>query len=423
MLIDYGALAASNLIFSIIVFAVAAALLPGSPLLDQRSAGLHTLALVAVNGLAGALAGLVLGPSLQLLMSMLLGLFLTVAATRWLKWFTFTGSLLMTTQAQFYVASVLWGAWIVAGADVDPLSRALMLVGFLLVCLYIIVARIQRLEQLEVIFRRDPRWPGLPATVVARTHYPKVSLHVPVYSEPPDLVIATLNALAELAYPNYEVLVIDNNTTDPSLWRPVEMHCQRLGERFRFYHVDRLSGAKAGALNFALRQASPDAELIGVVDSDYKVSRNYIASLVEFFDDPKIGFVQTPHAYRDWERYSYLRTCNWEYSLYLACTLVSRNERMAGITLGTMGLIRRKLLEEVGGWAEWCLTEDSELALRIHARGYASIYLNTVLGRGLSRKRSAITKGSGSVGATDPFRSCAGIFLFSCPSPCPGPLR
>src|SRR5262249_13629837 len=160
-----------------------------------------------------------------------------------------------------------------------------------------------------------------------------------------------------------EVLVIDNNTSDPSLWLPVQLHCQRLGQRFRFFHVDHLSGAKAGALNFALRHTSPDAELIGVVDSDYQVNRTFITSLGGYFDDPKMGFVQTPHAYRDWERHSYLRTCNWEYSLYLSSTLVSRNERMAAITLGTMGLIRRSVLEEVGGWAEWCLTEDSELAL------------------------------------------------------------
>src|SRR5262249_24843763 len=159
-------------------------------------------------------------------------------------------------------------------------------------------------------------------------HFRKVSLHVPVYSEPPDMVIATLNALADLEYHDYEVLVIDNNTSDPSLWPPVQLHCQRLGQRFRFFHVDHLSGAKAAALNFALRHTSPDAELIGVVDSDYQVNRTFITSLAGYFDDPKMGFVQTPHAYRDWERHSYLRTCNWEYSLYLSSTLVSRNERM-----------------------------------------------------------------------------------------------
>ena len=50
---------------------------------------------------------------------------------------------------------------------------------------------------------------------------------VPAYAEPPELVV-TLDALARLRYPNFEVLVIDNNTKDPALWRPVEEHCARL---------------------------------------------------------------------------------------------------------------------------------------------------------------------------------------------------
>ena len=44
---------------------------------------------------------------------------------------------------------------------------------------------------------------------------PKVSIHVPICNEPPQMVRQTLDALAELDYPDFEVLVIDNNTTDP----------------------------------------------------------------------------------------------------------------------------------------------------------------------------------------------------------------
>jgi hypothetical protein len=63
--------------------------------------------------------------------------------------------------------------------------------------------------------------------------------------------------------------------------------------------------------------------------------------------------------------------------------MVSLNEHGAGLTVGTMSLIRRGALEVAGGWAEWCLTEDSELAIRIHAAGYDSVYLTEQYGRGL----------------------------------------
>src|SRR5207248_9788992 len=51
---------------------------------------------------------------------------------------------------------------------------------------------------------------------------PVVSLHVPAHDEPPDMVIETLRSLVRLDLPGYEVILIDDNTDDESLWRPVE---------------------------------------------------------------------------------------------------------------------------------------------------------------------------------------------------------
>jgi len=66
------------------------------------------------------------------------------------------------------------------------------------------------------------------------------------------MLIETLDALARLDYADFEVLVIDNNTLEEAVWRPVEAHCAQLGARFRFFHVAPLAGFKAGALNYAL---------------------------------------------------------------------------------------------------------------------------------------------------------------------------
>ncbi|WP_459203312.1 glycosyltransferase, partial [Pseudomonas fragariae (ex Marin et al. 2024)] len=43
--------------------------------------------------------------------------------------------------------------------------------------------------------------------------------HVPCYNEPPDMVKRTLDSLQTLDYPDFEVLVIDNNTQDPAIWK------------------------------------------------------------------------------------------------------------------------------------------------------------------------------------------------------------
>ena len=90
---------------------------------------------------------------------------------------------------------------------------------------------------------------------------PKVSIHVPVCNEPPQMVRQTLDALAALDYPDFEVLVIDNNTSDPTLlgsrWRSI---APGSGARFRFFHLGQWPGFKAAALNFALSETDPAAE-------------------------------------------------------------------------------------------------------------------------------------------------------------------
>ncbi len=211
----------------------------------------------------------------------------------------------------------------------------------------------------------------------------KVSVHVPAYNEPPDMLIETLNALARLDYPNFEVIVVDNNTRDELVWRPVEAHCRSLGGRFRFFHVAPLAGFKAGALNFALRQTAADAEVIAVIDSDYKVEPNWLADLVPSFDNPRIAIVQAPQDYRDERDSAFKAMCYAEYRGFFYIGMITRNERNAIIQHGTMTLVRRYVLWAVGGWSEWCITEDAELGLRVFEAGYEALYIARSYGRGL----------------------------------------
>jgi exo-beta-1,3-glucanase (GH17 family)/cellulose synthase/poly-beta-1,6-N-acetylglucosamine synthase-like glycosyltransferase len=213
---------------------------------------------------------------------------------------------------------------------------------------------------------------------------PKVSIHVAACREPSGMVIATLDSLAGLDYPNFEVIVVDNNTPDPRLWEPVQAHCAALGDRFRFFHLEKWPGFKAGALNFALTHTAPDAEIIGVVDSDYLVRPEWLAAMVPHFREAEVGFVQAPQDHREWKGSSFKEMCNWEYQGFFDIGMVYRNEGNAIIQHGTMTLIRRIVLQEVGGWGEWCICEDAELGLRILEKGYQSVYVNQSFGRGLT---------------------------------------
>jgi exo-beta-1,3-glucanase (GH17 family)/cellulose synthase/poly-beta-1,6-N-acetylglucosamine synthase-like glycosyltransferase len=214
-------------------------------------------------------------------------------------------------------------------------------------------------------------------------HYPKVSVHVPAYNEPPDMLIQTIDALAALDYPNFEVLIIDNNTRDEAVWRPVEAHCATLPDHIRFFHVAPLSGFKAGALNFALRQTAPDAEIIACIDADYIVVPNWLRDLVPPFSKPDMAIVQGPQDYRDDRENAFKAMCYAEYRGFFHIGMITRNERNAIIQHGTMTLVRRSVLENLGGWSEWCITEDAELGLRVFEAGLQATYVPDSYGRGV----------------------------------------
>lgn len=217
----------------------------------------------------------------------------------------------------------------------------------------------------------------------ARHNRPKVSIHVPCYNEPPAMVIETLNKLAALAYENFEVIVLDNNTRDPAVWRPVEDHCATLGPRFRFFHLDGVKGFKAGALNEALARTAPDASLVAVIDSDYQVSPEWLNVAVPYFADPKIALVQAPQDYRDEGESLFKSMCYQEYTGFFRIGMVERDEYNAIIQHGTMTIMRKETMLSQGGWAPWCITEDSELGLRLFEEGHEAVYINYSLGRGV----------------------------------------
>ena len=152
--------------------------------------------------------------------------------------------------------------------------------GTLLLVPLIIIA-LARIDEIAAIaFGRKPLrlMPAPPLVPEAAT--PKVSIHIPAHNEPPEMLKQTLDAVSRLDYPNFECVLVINNTPDPALWRPVEEHCKTLGERFKFVNAENLTGFKAGALRLAQSHTAADAEIIGVIDADYVVHPDWLKDLV-----------------------------------------------------------------------------------------------------------------------------------------------
>jgi exo-beta-1,3-glucanase (GH17 family)/cellulose synthase/poly-beta-1,6-N-acetylglucosamine synthase-like glycosyltransferase len=291
----------------------------------------------------------------------------------------FRGYLLLAAMVGIVVSGALF---IVEASALTYIGSATLLGALVIVPAGLFAALLLVTETAEgvlALWRRRRR------TAIAGTlaHAPRVSIHVPTHGEPPLMVMQSLAALARLDYPDFEVIVLDNNTRDDDLWKPVESYCRSLGPRFRFHHVEHLQGYKAGALNKALALTDPAAEFIAVVDSDYQVAPQWLATVMPGFADPAVALVQAPQDYRDAAAAPFKTLCNEEYTAFFHIGMVERNEENAVIQHGTMCVLRRTALEEVGGWAEWCVAEDTELGLRLFEAGYSALYTPVTLGRGL----------------------------------------
>ena len=293
-------------------------------------------------------------------------------------------------QAVMLAASANFvGAWFAAvfgywnGHYFVPGAAFALGLGIVLLVPLIVIA-LARIEEIAAIaFGRKPLRLVASPPLAPDVYAPKVSIHLPAYNEPPEMLKQTLGAIARLDYQNYECIVVINNTPDPALWLPIEEHCRTLGERFKFVRADNLAGFKAGALRLALVHTAADAEVIGVLDADYVVHQDWLKDLVPLFRDPTVGLVQAPQDHRDSERSVMHHAMNGEYAGFFDIGMVQRNEANAIIVHGTMCLIRRAAIEVAGGWSSDTICEDTDLGLTLLELGWQAHYTNTRYGHGL----------------------------------------
>ena len=268
-------------------------------------------------------------------------------------------------------------------------SAFALTLGLILLVPLVLIAMARIEEIAAVAFGRKPHRlivkeaTTAPATIGDTVTFPKVSIHIPAYFEPPEMLKQTLDAVSRLDYPNFECVVIINNTPDPEFWQPIQDHCRSLGERFKFINAEKVQGFKAGALRIAMDRTAVDAEIIGIIDADYVVQPDWLKDLVPVFADASVGLVQAPQDHRDGDRSLMHYIMNGEYAGFFDIGMVQRNEANAIIVHGTMCLIRRAAMDMAGGWAGDTICEDTDLGLAIIEHGWLTHYSNHRYGHGL----------------------------------------
>ncbi len=209
-----------------------------------------------------------------------------------------------------------------------------------------------------------------------------VDVFITVCGEPVDIVRATTRAALGMDYPGRVRvhLLNDGLVAGKADWRDIET----LADELDVTCLTRVTpgGAKAGNINHALSRT--DGEYIVVFDADHVPHRDFLVTVMGFFTDERMGFVQTPQYYANQHANRITRTAWDQQTLFFGPIMSGKSRLGSAFMCGTNMALRRTAVLEVGGMCEENIAEDFLTSLFLHERGWGSVYLPQVLAEGLA---------------------------------------
>ncbi|MFO0691572.1 MAG: glycosyl hydrolase family 8 [Myxococcota bacterium] len=212
---------------------------------------------------------------------------------------------------------------------------------------------------------------------------PSVDVMIPIFKEPLEILERTLVAARAMRYPNLRVHVLDDGHREE-----VRVLAERLGAR---YIQGPRQHAKAGNLNHAI--ARTEGELLVIFDTDHVPTTDFLEATVPCFVDPQMGFVQTPHHFRNPDVFQHAFRANGripnEQDMFNHGIQSQRDRWGGAFFVGSGAVFRRKALESVGGFKLLSITEDIHTSQYVHAAGWKSVFVDRDVAVGLSAENLA----------------------------------
>ncbi|MFE5322815.1 glycosyltransferase family 2 protein [Paenibacillus sp. NPDC056579] len=247
-------------------------------------------------------------------------------------------------------------------ADILMLISVLCIWSLLLVNVVLIVAGYLYYIQIEE--KPVPLWEG---------EMPFVSIMVPAHNEA-KVIIQTVESLLGLEYPHdrYEIIVINDNSSDNSSVLLSNLQSKHPGRNLIVLNTDAVTGGKgkSNALNLGFAQSR--GELIAIYDADNTPERKALLYLVsEIMHDASLGAVIGKFRTRNRDVNMLTRFVNVETLSFQWMAQAGRWKLFKLCTIpGTNFIMRREIVEHIGGWDVKAIAEDTEISFRIYMMGY-----------------------------------------------------
>ncbi|MDX1779740.1 MAG: glycosyltransferase [Thalassovita sp.] len=250
----------------------------------------------------------------------------------------------------------------------DEITYNVMRAGWIgiqntILLLALIVALRSPAYLLLALFRRA-RYP------VDETFTPAVTVIIPAFNEATTIERSIRSAL-ESDYPNFEVVVIDDGSTDDTASLVVDNFLSDP-------RVSLWSGANHGkwfAENLAMGVS--ETPIVIVVDADTLIAPDAIRLLVQPFKDERVGAVAGTVEIGN--RDNFLTACQVIEYLHTQHVIRRAYETFNGIIVvpGAIGAWRMSAIRRAGGVSGETVTEDADLTVAVHRAGYRVAYQPT----------------------------------------------
>ena len=206
-----------------------------------------------------------------------------------------------------------------------------------------------------------------------------VDIFIPTYNESVDIVGRTIRAAVDMDYPHITWVLDDGNRPE------MKSLAAELGAKYLARPTH--DHAKAGNLNYALEHSH--GEFIAIFDADHVPSKNFITAILGYFSDPNVAFVQTPQDFYNLDSYQHRvdksKGLAWtEQSLFFKVIQRGKDYWNAAFFCGSCAMVRRSCLNEIGGFATETITEDLHTSIKLHRKGYKSVYHEESLAFGIA---------------------------------------
>ena len=272
----------------------------------------------------------------------------------WFSWLLGLYAVLLGPYLVWRTIIVNWHVWF------GPIIYGAELYG-----IFMTVSSLWILHEVHVPIHR-------PARLATR----RVDVFIPTYNEPLTVLEMTVHAAKRVRGVGRVLVLDDGNRAE------VADMARRL--RADYFAPEHNLHAKAGNMNNGLAHSA--AEFILCLDADHVPKARILERTVGYFDDPSVGFVQSPQCFHNTGSFVFRRTSKgrwFEQGTFYNVIQPAKNRFNSAFFVGTSAVIRRSALDSIGGFATGTATEDIHTSLRLHARGWKSVFVPEPLAVGL----------------------------------------